>query len=163
MASAGSALDEFPVASFHVTLPASVSFSVGLVHRLREGLGDAVAAGSALPDGRSVSITRTWALHRARRTGKRVADFGRVVAAPPGRLGLSTRGRWVVDGPAVRMNSWNHRPMTQWLRVEARSIDGPRGAWRFLKWLAFGSLRVAARWGRRRMALGKRIRAKSDA
>ena len=162
MASAGSALDEFPVAAFHVTLPATVSFSVGLVHRLREGLGDAVAAGSELPDGRAVSITRTWALHRARRTGKRVADFGRVVAAPPGRLGLSTRGRWVVDGPAVRMNSWNHRPRTEWLRVEARSIDGPRGAWRFLKWLVLGSLRVAGRWGRSRGAalLAKRTRAK---
>ena len=163
VASGGSALDEFPVASFHVTLPASASFPVGLVHRLGEALGDAVAAGSTLPDGRAVSITRTWALHRARRTGKRVADFGPVATAPPGRLGLSTRGRWVADGEAVRMNSWNHRPGTEWLRVEARSIDGPRGAWRFLKWLVLGSLRAAARWGRRRAALGKRIRAKSDA
>ena len=164
VASEGSALDEFPVASFHVTLPASVSFPVGLVHRLGEELGDAVAAGSALPDGRAVSITRTWALHRARRTGKRVADFGRVATAPPGRLGLSTRGgRWVAHGEAVRMNAWNHRPRTEWLRVEARSIDGPRGAWRFLKWLVRGSLRAAARWGRRRAAFGKRLRTRSDA
>ena len=77
----GAALDEFPSSPFHVTLPARV-FAGNPVHRLRAGLGDAVAASAILPDGARVSITRAWALHRARRTGKSPADFGEVRTIP---------------------------------------------------------------------------------
>ena len=77
----GAALDEFPSSPFHVTLPARV-FAGNPVHRLRVGLGDAVAASAILPDGARVSITRAWALHRARRTGKSPADFGEVRTIP---------------------------------------------------------------------------------
>ncbi len=77
----GAALDEFPSSPFHVTLPAR-AFAGNPVHRLRAGLGDAVAASAILPDGARVSITRAWALHRARRTGKRPADFGEVRTIP---------------------------------------------------------------------------------
>ena len=77
----GAALDEFPSSPFHVALPAR-AFAGNPVHRLRAGLGDAVAASAILPDGARVSITRAWALHRARRTGKRPADFGEVRTIP---------------------------------------------------------------------------------
>ena len=77
----GAALDEFPSSPFHVTLPARV-LAGNPVHRLRAGLGDAVAASAILPDGARVSITRAWALHRARRTGKSPADFGEVRTIP---------------------------------------------------------------------------------
>ena len=81
VAPSGSALDEFPSSPFHVALPAR-AFAGNPVHRLRAGLGDAVAASAILPDGARVSITRAWALHRARRTGKRPADFGEVRTIP---------------------------------------------------------------------------------
>ena len=81
VAPSGAALDEFPSSPFHVALPAR-AFAGNPVHRLRAGLGDAVAASAILPDGARVSITRAWALHRARRTGKRPADFGEVRTIP---------------------------------------------------------------------------------
>ena len=81
VAPSGAALDEFPSSPFHVALPAR-AFAGNPVHRLRAGLGDAVAASAILPDGSRVSITRAWALHRARRTGKRPADFGEVRTIP---------------------------------------------------------------------------------
>ena len=69
------ALDAFPASAFHVALPAA-AVGRNLVHRLRKKLGDAATAASILPGGAAVSITRAWALHRARRTGKEVAAFG---------------------------------------------------------------------------------------
>ena len=87
VAPARSALDEFPAAPFHVTLPASVS-ARDLVHRLHVRLGDAVVAAALLPDGASVSITRSWALHRARRTGANPADFGEAREVAPRKLKL---------------------------------------------------------------------------
>ena len=83
-----SALDEFPAAPFHVRLPASVA-ARDLVHRLRERLGDAVAATAPLADGACVSITRSWSLHRARRTGASPADFGEAREVAPRKLGLA--------------------------------------------------------------------------
>ena len=80
IAPAAAALDEFPAAPFHVTLPAGARLARGVVHRLRGEVGPAVSATATLPDGSRVSITRAWALHRARRTGLRAADFGE--AAP---------------------------------------------------------------------------------
>ncbi len=84
-----SALDEFPASPFHVTLPAAV-FAKDLVHRLRARLGSAVTAAATLPDGSTVSITRVWALHRARRTGKRAADFGEARTIPAKALKLQS-------------------------------------------------------------------------
>lgn len=82
-----SALDEFPASPFHVTLPASVT-ARDLVHRLHARLGDAAVAAAPLPDGTCVSITRSWALHRARRTGASPAAFGEAREVPPRRLKL---------------------------------------------------------------------------
>lgn len=142
---AGSSLEEFPVASFHVALPASVPFAVNLVYRLRENLGDAVIARATLPDGRPVSIARAWALHRARRTGKGLDDLGDAVTVSPKKVGLGERSRGCVSGNAVRTTFWNGPSKLAWLRVEARSIDSPARAWWFLKWLVRGLVR----WGRR--------------
>ena len=58
------------------------------MHRLHVRLGDAVVAAALLPDGASVSITRSWALHRARRTGARPADFGEAREVAPRKLKL---------------------------------------------------------------------------
>ena len=75
LTSAPCALDEFPTSPFHISIPAAV-FAKNMVQRLRFQLGDAVAAVAILPDGGRMSIARTWALHRARRAGKPVSDFG---------------------------------------------------------------------------------------
>ena len=69
-------LREFPTAAFHIALPGDAIFAQDLVFRLRVGLGDAVTAAAALGNGAEVSITRTWALHRARRSGRAPTDFG---------------------------------------------------------------------------------------
>ena len=70
------ALDEFPVSTFHVELPGEVVFARGLIDRMRAGLGDAVQVRSAMRDGSCLSMTRGWALHRARRTGLAPVAFG---------------------------------------------------------------------------------------
>ncbi len=82
-----SALDEFPASPFHVTLPASVT-ARDLVHRLHARLGDAAVASAPLPDGACVSIARSWALHRAQRTGASPAAFGEARKVPPRKLKL---------------------------------------------------------------------------
>lgn len=151
----GSAGDEFPVAAFQVAVPAAANFTVNLVHRLREKLGTAVTASSTLPDGTTVSITRTWAIHRARRTGKSPADFGAAVTISPRSLGLAAGRRRGVNGAAVRTGSWNHRSRMEWLRAEARSIDGPATAGRFLNRLGRHAAKLAAGWFQRRWMRGK--------
>ena len=92
-----SALDEFPASPFHIALP-PLAFAEGLVQRLRERLGDAVVATAFLANGTSVSITRAWALNRARRTGRQVADFGeaRTISARALKVAASVDGarRW---------------------------------------------------------------------
>lgn len=82
-----SALDEFPASPFHVALPASVT-ARDLVHRLHARLGDAAVASAPLSDGACVSITRSWALHRAQRTGASPAAFGEARKIPPRKLKL---------------------------------------------------------------------------
>ena len=91
-------LEQFPSSPFHITLPARV-YAKNLVRRLRAQLGDAVVAVGTLADGATVSITRTWALHRARRTGKSPAAFGEARTISIKALGSSRSRR----GPAMRL------------------------------------------------------------
>ena len=83
---AGGALDAFPAAAFHVTVPAGPA-PEHLVHALEARLGTAVAAEARLATGTRVALCRAWALHRARRSGKEVADFGSVLRLDPKQLG----------------------------------------------------------------------------
>ena len=123
-----SALDQFPSSSFHVTIPAA-SFANDLVHRLRAMLRDAATATSTLPDGSIVSITRAWALHRARRAGGNPADFGDTKAIPLSKLKLKR------SGPVDYPTKWD--ALFRWMR----DIRRPRDAWALLK-----ALTMAARW-----------------
>ncbi len=128
-----SALDEFPASPFHVTVPAGVAFARGLVHRLHAQLGDAVSATSTLPDGSAVSITRAWALHRARRAGGSPTDFGEARTIPTKTLKLKpARSAASVDSgePVGYPTKWD----TLFDRV--RDTRSPREAWLLLKWLA---------------------------
>ena len=135
----GGVLDEFPATPFHIDFPACTGFSRGIVHRLRRELGPAVSAEAVLPDGSMVSITRAWALHRARRTGRCVGDFGDVIAIPAWRLRASV-ARTSRDGQFRRS-----RAIARVRRVLARlrSVRTPRQAYWFLEW-SWGALRWRA-------------------
>ena len=140
--STGSALDDHPVSPFHVTLPPA-AFNRDLVHRLRAGLGDAVTATARLPDGATVSITRTWALHRARRTGKSPADFGEARTIPARALQMKAAGP--VRGAGAGATHPAGCP-AEWERLldRMREVRSPGEAWSFLKWLAaVGRRRIA--------------------
>ena len=141
-------LDEFPAAPFHVALPAGMRFARGLPERLRAVLGPAVTAAAALPDGSRVTITRAWALHRARRTGRRAADFGDVIAVPARRVriapppGAARRG---LRRAARRLHGAVRPALTRLARV--RTLK--EGRW-LLKWLA-GAVRWRLAGGRLRL------------
>ena len=128
IAPACSALDEFPASPFHLAVPAAV-FARDLVHRVRASLGNGCTATGVLPDGSLVSLTRAWALHRARRTGGTPADFGEARKLPGSALKLGNAAR--VNYPAKR------ETLLRWMR----DIRSPADAWALLK-----SLITAARW-----------------
>ena len=134
VAPARSALEEFPVASFHVTLPATAGFAPHLVYRLRAALGDAVTAAAPLPDGAAVSITRTWAIHRALRAAARPADFGE--ARTLSATALKLRGTGAVGNPLIGPASRRER-----LLDGVRGIRSLADAWTFFRWLAWWCLR----------------------
>lgn len=137
------ALDEFPAASFHLSLPAGVS-TANLIHRLRTRLGNAVAAVSVLTDGSAVSITRTWALHRVQRAGGCVADFGEVRTFSIRTLRLKVaEPRWIMNRPA---STWGVDYPTKWdrLRDWARGIRSVEDALLLLKGVAIAVRRWRA-------------------
>lgn len=148
-----SALDEFPTAPFHVRLSAGVS-TKNLIHRLRVRLGDAVAVVSALADGSTVSITRTWALHRAQRTGGGVADFGEVRTPSAWRLRIKVprpgHESDRVDTDGGRPSEWDK------LRDWIQDVHSVKDAWSLLRGGAIAvrqrmaNSRCAADWYSRR-------------
>ncbi|MDE0050423.1 MAG: glycosyltransferase [Rhodospirillales bacterium] len=152
--SSGGALESFPTASFHVTIPAVVSFQPGVVERLHKRLKDAVLGTVVCDDGMHVSICRTWALHRAGRTGKEVAAFGTVEEISPDVLGLrgGQPGRPTGSMPGVRRSRMaaNLRRRLRGSRMaadlkrltaEVKRVRSPRQAW-----LLFRAVVVAVRW-----------------
>ena len=141
VAPGGDALEEFPASPFQVRLPATVR-GKDLVRRLRAGLGDAVIATAALPDGGAVTIARARALHRARRNGGMPGDFGESRRMDPGRLKLR-----VVPAGGERPGGaarYAGRVWAKWgvLRERWRDVHTPREAWWLARWVAL--------WCRRR-------------
>ena len=139
------ALDEFPAAPFHIALPAGVRFARSLVYRLYKTLGPAAIGTAALPGGSQVSIARAWALHRARRTGRRATEFGDAKAMSARTLRLS-------DAPAPRAGrravpEWRRLLQSRTRKVLARMMEvrTPREAWWFLTWLVRKVGRLALR------------------
>ena len=134
LASAHSALDEFPASPFHISLPAAV-FAKDLVYRLRFYLGDAVEAAANLPDGSAVSITRVWALNRARRAGKSVSDFGETRTISANALNIKPAGAEVALLPPSALAR---------ARERLRAVQSTADAWLFAKWAAGAVWRRAA-------------------
>ncbi len=127
-----SALDEFPASPFHIAIPAGVAFRRGVVHRLRAALGDAVTAAAALPDGSEASITRAWALHRARRAGGSLADFGDARTIPLKRLKPKKAGSAKYPSERDHLLAW------------MRDVRSPAQAWAYLKGLTIAARRRIA-------------------
>ncbi len=158
-AAGATALDDFPAAPFHLEIPPSVwkrGFRKDLAHRLFRRLGDAAAivAGAAGEGGAAVSLTRAWALHRARRAGGASGDFGEVRELPASVLGLGSRRA------AARRRGAAAAPgfptARERLVGRAREVRGPAGLGAFLRWLAA----VARRRASERLGLsrGPRLR-----
>ncbi len=151
-------LDEFPISSFHVTVPPGAEVGANTIHTLRNRLGSAVYGTMSLPDGSRVSITRTWALHRARRAGKSLAAWGASVA---------TESKKTTPTKSI---SYRSRPATRGLRragskagrvlEELRRVRSFGQARLFTRWLvgAIGwRLRGATRYRRLRNRLRKTV------
>ncbi len=139
-------LDAFPAAPLHVLAPADANIGADTLQRLEKALGDAVTAKVALPGGAGqVTITRAWAIHRARRAGGAAANYGdsrtlpaRLLRSPRKPLtGRLTAGRLVRTACRAL---FGHHVCAMLLRVrdEARHVRGARTAWRFLQWLVSG-------------------------
>ena len=131
VAPTGSALDEFPASPFHITLPAAV-FGRNVVHRLRARLGDAVCATATLPDGTQASITRAWALNRARRTGRLPTDFGEARSMSIRDLKLKSAASVNATAAPEAVNY-----PTTWDRLigRLRDVRNFRECCSFLKWM----------------------------
>ena len=125
----GGAPAAFPAAAFHVRVPAGAPIKPRLVGRLRVQLKAAASGESDLDSGHRVSITRSWALNRARRCGLAVSDVGTVVE---------------LDVDSLRVV---HEPQPQ-SRLAAR-LRGPYRlmirAWAVVRRLVRLLLRIAAR------------------
>ena len=142
----GAALDAFPVSPFHVTVPAGAVPGRKLVRGLCAAMGDAVTATTVLEDGSKVSVARAWALHRARRAGGIMTDYGEERAVRASRLAFGrlcmvvrrvgrVRQRRGIGAAAARV--W----------AEARHVRGLSTGRRFLAWLV-GGMRWWLRTGR---------------
>lgn len=141
------ALDDFPTASFHMTVPAGADLADNVVYTMRAELGGAVQATMVLPDGSLVSIFRTWALHRSRRNGQDIGELGARVSVKAGNLvpvPTRKRRRDTVAALIRRIRSQIRRMYWTGRRIRARvfglvrailRIRSPRQAWQFLKWL----------------------------
>ncbi len=137
VAAAGAALDAFPVSPFHIALPAAARPGPGLVRGLRSALGDAATATAVLGDGAQASITRGWALHRARRVGGSAADYGETRRIPTARLALG-RALPVARRAGRARSPRGVRAVAARVWAEARHVRGLRTGWRFARWLAAG-------------------------
>ena len=141
IAPAQAALDRFPNAAFHVSLPAGADVTHDLLPRVHDALRDACAGVVVLPDGAEATMAHAWALHRARRTGGRPADFGDTARIVCRKRPYKKRLR--LPRPVLV-----RRPVQGMARVigELRRVRDRGDARRILGWLAEGlRWRLAAR------------------
>ena len=141
-----SVLDEFSASAFHVELPGSAVFARGLIDRLEAELDDAVEMVSVMPDGSRLTITRMWALHRARRTGFAPATFGDVRSVPATRLRATVAAPAHSSGDAILTKIVRY---PAWSEVVGETFRSNRGFKR-----AFRAAWFAANWRWRRLAYG---------
>ena len=113
---AAAALDAFPASPFHVTLPATPALRPGLVLALRIAVGGLAMVDARLTDGSHASIAHAWALNRARRTRRPVAEFGDVLAVRLPPRGLTRLATLCLGDPHRALNA----PRSRRVRAVAR-------------------------------------------
>lgn len=140
----GGALEAWPAAAFHVLVPAGAGVKDRTLYRLHNQLGTATAGESDLASGHRVSITRTWALQRARRCGCAVSDVGTLVELDVDSLQVTQEPKpqsWLaarLQGPVkflLRASSRARRHIPTLFGM-VRSIRNPRDLWRFIATVA---------------------------
>lgn len=143
----GSALDDFPASPFHVALPAGAAGGRHLVHRLRNRLGGAAAVRVSLSGGAHVELARAWALHRARRAGGRLEDYGDVRMLPPRAM---RAGRSRTGGAAPARAGREPYSKRRRLADSVRRVSSLADAWAWVRWAAYRCRRLVARSSRLR-------------
>ena len=129
-----------PRPAFHVSVPAGAEVKPRMIARLRQQLGEAASGQSDLASGHRVTITRAWALNRARRCGLSISDVGDVVELDVDALRVTQEPRpqsWLaarLQGPVkVLLRVWARaRRHLSTLLGTALRIRSPRDLWRFL-------------------------------
>ena len=128
------AMDSQPSASFHVSIPAGALLREYALGNLRTELGEQAAAEASLADGSTVSITRAWAAHRARRSGRPLVDVVEVEEIDRRDIGIRSRG----SRPHRRFRPFRRLadPDSRGGRVlrQLQRVRTPAQAWRFGKW-----------------------------
>ncbi|WP_428119076.1 glycosyltransferase [Candidatus Poriferisodalis sp.] len=136
----GGAADAYPSAAFHVRVPAGAGIGPRMLDRLANQLGTAASGESDLASGHRVGITRGWAIQRARRSARSVAEVGAVLELDVDSLLVTQEAKpqgWLagkLHGPAKRL-------LRLWARVRRhlstlmsglRRVRRPRDMARFL-------------------------------
>jgi glycosyltransferase involved in cell wall biosynthesis len=112
---AGGAPLAHPAAAFHVRVPAGAGIRPRMLDRLQNQLGTAAAGESDLASGHRVGIARGWAVHRARRSGRAVAEFGAVIELDVDSLQVTQEAK-----PQGWLAAKLHGPAKRFLRLWAR-------------------------------------------
>jgi len=130
----GGAIRQFPIPSFHVLIPAGMALDRRIVQRLRDALGTRAGAVATLGDGSSISITRTWVLQRARRTGRDLADLGEIV--PLSLSDLVLRRKTPIPITSLRLSGSPLGAKVALVLSRLSRVRSPRQALAFARWFA---------------------------
>ena len=128
----GGAIKQFPVSSFHILIPAGMAIDRRIVQRLRDGLGTRAGAMATLGDGSGISITRTWVLHRAHRTGDDLEDLGEIV--PLSLSDLVLRRKTPMPLASLRLSGSPLGAKVALVLSRLSRVRSPRQAWTFARW-----------------------------
>ena len=100
----GAALEAFPAASFHITMPGDATVGPDAISRLRRQLGaDAAASTNPVDPQAGVSIVRAWALHRAARRGVSLAQCEAVTPIDLDDLDVDDLAQVAADAPRLSL------------------------------------------------------------
>lgn len=128
----GGAIERFPLSSFHIVIPAGMTLDRRIVQRLRDGLGTGAAAMATLGDGSCISITRTWVLHRARRTGRDLEELGEIM--PLSLSDLVLRRKTPMPLAGLRLSGSPLGAKVKLVLSQLARVRSPRQALTFAKW-----------------------------
>ena len=112
---AGGAADAWPATAFHVTVPAGAGVRPQMLQRLCNQLGTAASGESDLASSHLVTITRGWAVHRSRRSGRSVREVGTASWLDVDSLEVTHEAK-----PQSWLASKLHEPAKRALQLQAR-------------------------------------------